>query len=129
MSTFSKSERLHRKKIIEQLFTKGGQSMLAHPVRMVWQDADLEDVVQVMFSAPKRNFKKAVDRNRIKRIMREAYRLNKSELRKCCEEKQKKIAVAFLFVGKEMPKGQEVRDKIIVLLQRLNKELETNSAE
>ncbi len=81
---FPKSSRLKSEKLIGQLF-KGGQSYVAYPFRVVWQPLEppfpanfqADDPVQVAFSVPKRVFKTAVARNRIKRQMREAWRLNR----------------------------------------------------
>jgi len=79
--TFHKDERLKSTKTIEQLFTKGN-SFAKYPLRLVWleQKNEADVPVQITFSVPKKKFKKAVDRNRIKRQMREAWRLNKHQL-------------------------------------------------
>lgn len=73
--TFTKAERLCSKSEIEELFTKGSHFYL-YPFKVVYELRQ-EHGVKVLFSVPKRNFKRAVDRNRIKRLMREGYRLNK----------------------------------------------------
>ena len=77
--TFKKQERLKSKKTIELLF-KNGNIINEFPVKAVWIKTTLPEkdaVSQVSFSVPKRLFKKAIDRNRIKRLLRESYRLNK----------------------------------------------------
>ena len=81
MGTFSlpKSERLYKKKDIQELFDKGS-SFYLYPFRIFVQKQSEQNIHQVLFSVSKKNFKKAVDRNRIKRRMREAYRLNKGAL-------------------------------------------------
>ena len=75
--TFRKAERLCSKKRIEELFSNG-RSLSAYPLRAIYEvhDQDLAPV-QVLISVSKRHFKYAVDRNRLKRCIREAYRLNK----------------------------------------------------
>ncbi len=77
--TFQRGERLKSRKVIEQLF-KGGQSFAHYPLRIVWTIMDEpngEFPAQFALSVSKKKFKRAVDRNRIRRLMREAYRLNK----------------------------------------------------
>jgi len=74
--TFPKTERLHGKKITEELFSEGSYFYL-YPYKVIYlYRADLENT-QVLFTVPKRKFKTAVSRNRLKRQMKEAYRLNK----------------------------------------------------
>ena len=83
--TLSKPERLSSLKAIEKLF-KEGKSLAKFPVRLVWVEQSepekQEFPIQVMFSASKKKFSRAVDRNRIKSLMREGYRLAKPELYK-----------------------------------------------
>lgn len=81
--------------------------------------------VQVAFAVPKRIFKKAVDRNRIKRLLREAYRLNKQILYKHCEKENKKYALVFVYVAKDSPNFNFLRDKLVLLLQRIIKNKES----
>ncbi|TYB78706.1 ribonuclease P protein component [Bizionia myxarmorum] len=77
--TYNKHEKLKSKKLIDQLFTEG-KSVSVYPFRMVYLETIFEDHVpfKTGVSVSKKYFKKAVDRNRIKRLMREAYRLNKT---------------------------------------------------
>jgi len=79
--------------------------------------------VQAGFGAASRHFKKAVDRNRIKRLSREAYRLQKHPLLQRLEEKRFSLAVFFIYTGKELPDYATVTDKISVALQKLIKEI------
>jgi ribonuclease P protein component len=87
MNTFSKEERLCSKILIEDLM-HNGSSFLCHPVRIQWKVVDRDGLpdafklapAQVMINVPKKRFKKANKRNRIKRLIREAYRLNKQSL-------------------------------------------------
>ena len=80
--------------------------------------------VQVAFSVPKRRFKRAVDRNRIKRQLREVYRTNKSELYTVLRDRQKTIALAVLFTGKEGPEFVELEKQLILTLTRLRRKYE-----
>jgi ribonuclease P protein component len=78
--TFPKKEKLKSQKLIEKLFLEG-KAVTVFPLRMLYLKTDFEDgsKIKTSVSVSKRNFKKAVDRNRIKRLLREAYRLNKPE--------------------------------------------------
>jgi ribonuclease P protein component len=82
-----------------------------------------ESPLQAGFGAGTRHFKKAVDRNRIKRLSREAYRLQKNPLLQRLEEKRLSLAVFFIYTGKELPDYATVTDKIGVALQKLIKEI------
>ena len=76
-------EKLKSKKLLDALFSSG-KKINGFPIKLVYKPLDFEDdcLIKVGVSVPKRNFKKAVDRNRIKRLMREAYRLNKHIIHK-----------------------------------------------
>jgi ribonuclease P protein component len=79
--------------------------------------------LQAGFGAGSRHFKKAVDRNRIKRLSREAYRLQKQPLIDLLAEKGISMAVFFIYTGKELPDHSTVKAKIGVALQKLIKEV------
>jgi ribonuclease P protein component len=79
--------------------------------------------LQAGFGAGSRHFKKAVDRNRIKRLSREAYRLQKQPLTDALAEKERSMALFFIYTGKELPDHSTVKAKIGVLLQKLIKEV------
>jgi ribonuclease P protein component len=82
-----------------------------------------ESLLQAGFGAGSRHFKKAVDRNRIKRLSREAYRLQKPPLLQKLEEKRLSMAIFFIYTGRELPDYGTVTDKIGVALQKLIKEV------
>jgi len=96
---FPKKERLSRKKLWEAVFEKGTR-IKAFPLMLCYLPAPLPEEVSVQagFAVPKRSFKKAVDRNRIKRLMREAYRLEKPGI---FNNMQGKYAFVFLYLGKK----------------------------
>ncbi|MFN3404448.1 MAG: ribonuclease P protein component [Cytophagaceae bacterium] len=117
------AERIKSKKIIEELFSKGSFSAL-YPFRLIYliNPEYSSDFPQVIFSVPKRNFKKAVDRNRIRRQMREIYRLNKSKIFPQADlDKKRQIPsyLAIIFTGKEKINYDDMEKKLILILKRL----------
>ena len=121
MQTFSKNERLSSKIIIDELFEKG-KSFNNFPFKIIWKELPTStNDTQVLFSVPKRLFKRAVDRNRVKRLMREAYRKNKNTLYEKLNDK--KIGLVFIYINKSIVDYKEIEEKIILSLQRLNKEI------
>ena len=96
-NTFSKAERLCSSKLIDRLFSEGNRQISVFPVRLVWLLADDIEGIQVLISAPKRNFHHAVDRNRIKRQIREFYRTQSAPLKEAAASKGQGLALAFLF--------------------------------
>jgi ribonuclease P protein component len=107
--TFNKAERLKSLKTISRMF-KEGQSFGVYPLRLIWlktEDVKIDAPVQFAVSVPKKNFKSAVARNRIKRKVREGWRLNKHRLYRKLEGKDELWAFMLLYTGKEdLPFGQ-----------------------
>lgn len=123
--SFRKNERLCSKKIIDRLFVQG-KSVFVFPVKIVYLETELlsEYPVQAAFSVGKRNFKRAVQRNLIKRRMREAYRLNKSKFYEEIGEKQ--VAVFFIFTGKTILEYQQIETAIKKGMKKLLSEMGTD---
>jgi len=121
--TLGKEERLKSRKLIEQLFREG-KSFALFPFRVFYMSGGLPPGIflQAGFGAGNRNFKKAVDRNRIKRLTREAYRLQKHALEEHLRAKAQPLALFFIYVGKELPDYPVVSAKIGLALQKLIKE-------
>ena len=101
--TFHRSERLKSRKTIDRLF-KSGEALLVYPLRISWvaQEDDLDvPPVQFALSVPKRRYPKAVQRNRLRRRIREAYRLHKHLLYEGLSQHPKRYALMAIYVGKE----------------------------
>jgi ribonuclease P protein component len=120
-----KEHKLKSRKSIEALFSKG-KSFTNFPFRICWQFATEEAGIKVGFTASSRNFKNATDRNRIKRLMREAYRLQKNELQENILAKQKSLHLFFIFTGKEVPTFEIVSEKMGSVLKKLLKTVSEN---
>lgn len=116
---FPKSERLTSRKLIEKLVEEGN-SFSQYPFRLTWMTVELKDGVpaQVAIVVSKRNFKRSVDRNRIKRLMREVYRKNKSDFHKTLTNKKMQCALLLMYTGKVVPDFAEVDRKLRLTLQR-----------
>jgi ribonuclease P protein component len=128
LQTFRKEERLSEKKIIEKLFERGC-AFYVSPFKILWICSDFKSKfpAKVMIAVSARNFRKAVDRNRIKRLIREAYRKNKYILYDAMQNSPEKCAFMLLYNGKDIIPFKDIELKIILILQRLVKEYE-NSA-
>jgi len=116
--SFSKEERLRSKKLIAELFRKGSSFNL-YPLRFVFlkTDSPQDNFPQVLVSISKKHFKKAVDRNRIKRQLREVYRLHKHYLRlsgTCSVQ-----VIAIIYIGKEKSSFELIQKKLNSGLERL----------
>jgi ribonuclease P protein component len=117
--SFPKEEHLCRKKLIDELFGRGSSFGL-YPLRIVWLPTPEPTTAppQVLVSVSKRNFKRAVDRNYFKRLMREAYRLNKYRLLEA-EGGHYVGQLAIIYTGKEKKPFTLVEKKLISGLERL----------
>lgn len=126
--TFSKSERLNSKKYIQALFTKGN-AFTHYPYKVIYLPLSQEragealgeksrrgnpPTAQLLFSCSKRNFKKATDRNLIKRRMREAYRLHKHLL-----PSDSYFLIAYIYIAREILPYQLLEEKLKTSLKRL----------
>lgn len=121
--TFKKAERLGSKALIEKLF-KSGRSFTTDPFRITWLEYSLNTgyPAQIAFAVPKKNFKRAVDRNKLKRRAREAYRKNKNRLYDYLNAQNGSIILMLVYIAKE-PVNQIVIDsKINTIIDRLIKE-------
>jgi len=111
----SRSKSLKSKILIDLLF-KQGKSISKFPVRLVYleTDYDKDEKFQVAFSVPKKKFKKAVERNRIKRLMREAFRLQQHNL-----PAGKKLIMMWIYTGKDIPDYRQVFSSVQTIIETL----------
>ncbi|HEX9825103.1 MAG TPA: ribonuclease P protein component [Flavobacteriaceae bacterium] len=122
--TYKKKERLKNPKLIEKLFLEG-KSISVFPFRLIYLETTFEDSSKIKtgVSVSKRNFKKAVDRNRIKRLLREAYRLNKPEY---FNNITTSYALMILYIGKDTTDFDSVNSKLKLLfstfLEKISKD-------
>lgn len=118
--TFPKKEKLKRKKLIEKLFAEG-KTMTHYPIKLIYLKTTFADgsKIKAGVTVSKRNFKSAVRRNRIKRLMREGYRLNKHLL---FNNMESHFAFMFLYLGKEMPEQTKITGTMVHLLKKFEAE-------
>jgi len=120
--TFTKQEKLSGETAVNELFMKG-VSFIAYPFRVVWtvSYAEGESTLEVLMSVPKKKLKHAVDRNRVKRLLREAYRLNKGELFNLVVEHGLKVRMAFVWIPTEVLEYSKVERKVVDALNKMQK--------
>jgi ribonuclease P protein component len=124
LETFGKAERLCSKKLIKELFNRGS-SFYIYPFKVIHLPCPGggDTPTQILISVPKRNFKKAVDRNKIKRRIKEAYRLNKQHFPSIAD---KPLTIAYIYTAKESLDYQSIQEKLKGTLQRLSNETSVN---
>jgi ribonuclease P protein component len=115
-----KEDRLKSRKAIDLLF-KTGKSFSVFPFRIYWQLLSNEQGLKAGFTTSSKNFKHATDRNKIKRLIREAYRLQKNDLKENILLKNKGINLFFIYTGKEVPTYELVSEKIAFALKKIIK--------
>ncbi len=125
MVKFRKSERLCSRKSIGNLFVNGN-SLIHYPFRVIWLDSGAERPfpVKIAFSVPARRVKKAVDRNRIKRLIRESYRHNKNTLYESPLFLNRTIDIALIYVSGEIYEFDYINTRLKELLTKFIREYE-----
>ncbi len=129
MQTFKKAERLSSKILIEKLFQEAN-SFQSFPFKVLWlknESDEAESSAQILISVPKRKFKHAVQRNKIRRRIKEAYRKKKSELYQFLKASKNNISLILIYIASSEIAYKEIEDKINVTLERLTKEIEKSN--
>lgn len=124
-NSLHKSERLDKKKLIEKLFGGGARSFSVFPLRVVYLALDnvQGEHAAILVSVSKRRFKRAVKRNRVKRQIREAYRLNKQPLLQTLKEHNLHIAIAFIYLSDELTDSSLITERMKTALSRISEQL------
>lgn len=127
--SYGKKEKLKKRKQLAQLF-ESGQTFLSFPIKVFYKQSNepLDFCAKAGVGVNKRNFKKAVHRNRIKRLLREAYRLNKQPLLHHLEQHQKQAMVFFLYVDKTLPQKGALQSRLTLVIRELIKRLNESSS-
>ena len=122
--SLGRNERLKSRKQIEQLFSDG-KSFPLSPFRVYYRlipiITDSPSNLQFGAGVSGKNFKRAVDRNRIKRLTREAYRLQKIQLQEILRQKRLQLNLFFIYTGKELPGFSMTKEKVNVILNKMIK--------
>ncbi len=122
-----KQERLSGHKQIDALFGGGSQSVTVYPIRAVYRLSACsggQPPVRLLVSVPKRHFKHAVDRNRVKRQLREAYRLQKQGLHEAMQAHEgQELLLAFIWLSDQHEETARIMRRTGTLLQRISERL------
>ncbi len=121
-----KKDRLKSRKDINALFANG-KKINHFPIRAIWMHTSSNNALQAGFSVSSKYFKRAVDRNRIKRLMREGYRLQKQKLELSLHKHNKKIALFLIYTGKELPNFSTVENSSHLVLLSIINQIDTNA--
>ena len=124
-NTFKKSERLCSRILIDSLFQGASHSVSAYPIRAIFLPVapETQTGVSVLISVPKKRFHDAVDRNRVKRQIREAYRKNKHTLVEQATASGKGLLIAFVYVSDKIEATDYIEKRMVRLLDKMKAEL------
>ena len=123
IENFPKSERIVSQKLIDELFTSGqSHSLAAFPLRAVYMLKPQSQGIQILISVPKRQLHHAVDRNRVKRQLREAYRHQKTLLADALPA-DRSLSIAFIWQSNQILPSVQVNGRMHNLLKRIAKSL------
>ena len=120
-NTFKKSERLCSRILMDYLFQGENHSVSSFPIRAVFLsvDASVQTGVSVLISVPKKRFHDAVDRNRVKRQLREAYRKHKHALAMQMASREQGLLIAFIYVSAQIESTAYIEKRMTRLLDKI----------
>lgn len=122
--SFGKNYKLCSKQVIDELFNSGN-TIKSYPLIAIYKQVEFNDETpfKIVFSAPKRTFRKAVQRNRIKRICREAVRMNKQILESYLNESKTQLALFLVYSSKDELNHSQLEKKVVKLFNALTQSL------
>ncbi|WP_321439080.1 ribonuclease P protein component [uncultured Bacteroides sp.] len=121
-----KDERLNSKSTIEELFSGNSKSFSIYPLRVVFMPVEKKKnaLASILISVPKKRFKRAVKRNKVKRQVREGYRKNKHELLNVLNEKENGLAIAFIYLSNEILPTNLIEETIKKILEKIKEKIQ-----
>ncbi|RNI37861.1 ribonuclease P protein component [Hanamia caeni] len=120
-ATFKRKEKLKSRKTIQKLFNEG-KSFSNFPIKAIYLPVEKQDfALKAGFAVSSKNFKKAVERNRVKRLMRESYRVQKNYLSEQLISTGQQLVVFFIYTSKELPDYHQVFQQMQIVLERIGK--------
>jgi ribonuclease P protein component len=126
--SYKKKEKLKSRKQLEALFT-AGKMFIVFPLKIFYKEVELQNnSLKTGVGTSRKNFRKAVDRNRIKRLLREAYRMEKPRLLNYLAQNKKQIALFFLYVDKSLPEYDLLKEKMQQAIDKLIKNLDERAS-
>jgi len=121
--SYNKKEKLKSRKQLEQIFTEG-KSLTVFPIKIFYElNQEQDNIIKTGVGVSRKNFRKSVHRNRIKRLLREAYRTEKTELLNYLEENKKQIALFFLYIDKTQPDYFSLKQTMQTAIKKLISEM------
>lgn len=121
LQTFAKNEHLCSKILIDRLFSEGNRGISGFPVRVTWLTMPAEELSdnQILIVAPKKKFHHAVDRNRVKRQLRDIFRRNKHSLYEALDNSNRRIVLGLVFSDDKLWDSQALEERMLKTLSKL----------